>query len=153
MGSVIGHPSPGLARGCGVEQTDRVRTTTVAAAEALLADLQRLEEPPQPEAVVRAGAGWTVLVVTFPTPGQEVPGLSECDRDCLKLLAQLKEPYSAARLRKELEKRGIGTWGLITVKRSLAWMKRMKLVANSRRSPRGYYLEETLPIAQILARR
>ena len=95
-----------------------------------------------------------MLLVAFGTPpGEEVAGLTECDRDCLALLAQACEPLSAARVRRELEGRGIGIWGIATVKRSLARLKRIELIHNSRHSPRGYDLAENLPLFQQLARR
>jgi hypothetical protein len=92
--------------------------------------------------------------VAVPTPaGEDVPGLTECDRDCLAYLAAACEPLSAARVRRELEKKGIAIHAEITVKRSLARLKRLGLVANSRKTPRGYYLPENLPLFRHLFRR
>jgi Fe2+ or Zn2+ uptake regulation protein len=70
------------------------------------------------------------------------PDLTECDRHCLTLLATQQRPISCYQLCKELESRGIGVWGIATVKRSLARLKRLGAVANSRKRPRGYYLPE-----------
>src|SRR5262249_54948846 len=46
---------------------------------------------PRPGAAVEVGGGWTVLLVAVPTPPENRhAGLSECERDCLALLAQGK---------------------------------------------------------------
>jgi hypothetical protein len=132
---------------------DRLRLRVIIHAHQCLQDLQKLDMVPQPEAVLCSGGGWTVLLVTYPTPaGADPSGLSDCDRDCLCLLAQVSRPLSAARVRNELEKRG-RIWGIATVKRSLAGMKRLKLVCNSRRRPRGYWIEDCMLIARTLADR
>jgi len=65
--------------------------------------------------------------------------------DCLLLLTTAPEPLSAARVRRDLEKRGLAIWSLISVKRSLAKLKRWGLLGNRRKAPRGYYLPENLP--------
>jgi len=133
---------------------DRVRPLVSGHAEACLQGLRHSGQPPRPEAVVRTGGGWTVLLVAFGTPpGEAAAGLTDCDRDCLALLAQARQPLSAVRVHRELEQRGIGIWGIATVNRPLARLKRMELVHNSRHSPRGYYLAENLPLFQQLARR
>jgi hypothetical protein len=123
---------------------DKVRSLVSAYARECLGDLAQAPEAPRPEAAVEAAGGWSVLVLAYPTlPGDGIPGLTECDRDCLALLAQAQERLSAARVRRVLEKRGIGIHAEITVKRSLARLKRRGLVGNRRRAPRGYYLPET----------
>jgi hypothetical protein len=100
---------------------DRVRSLVSAYAQECLEDLSRAGCVPRADAAVRAGGGWTVLLVASPTPaGDGVPGLTECDRDCLAYLAVACEPLSAARVRRELEKKGIAIHAEITVKRSLA---------------------------------
>jgi hypothetical protein len=43
----------------------------------------------------------------MPVSPAEHPGLTECDRDCLAPLAQAQEPLSAARVRRDRDKRGI----------------------------------------------
>jgi hypothetical protein len=127
--------------------TDRVRALVQAMAATCLGELADAGAVPRPEGVLRSWEGWTVLLLAFPTPaGDGEAGLTDCDRDCLALLAQAREPLSAARVRRDLEKRGIGIWAEITVKRSLARLKRRRLVCNSRRCPRGYYLPENLPL-------
>jgi hypothetical protein len=133
---------------------DRVRWFVTNHAEECVENLQETGETPRPEAALRTEGRWTVLVAAFPTPSdQGVPlGLTECDHNCLALLAQARQPLSGARVRKELEIRNVGIYGLITVKRSLAKLKRMGLVLNSRRAARGYYLPETLPLVQHAAR-
>src|SRR4051794_29121406 len=88
---------------------DKVRALVSANAQECLAGLAQAGEAPRPEAAIREGEGWTVLVLAYPTvPGDGPPGLTDCDRDCLALLAQAREPLSAARARRLLEKSGIG---------------------------------------------
>src|SRR5262249_55603469 len=66
--------------------------------------------------------------MAFPSPaGQEVPDLIECDRDCLRLLGQLRQPMSAVRIRKGMEVRGIGIYGVATVKARLPRSTRLRL--------------------------
>jgi hypothetical protein len=129
---------------------DTVQPIVAAHAEGCLTAL--LQSAPRAEAALRTGRGWTVCLLAFPTPAgaTEPPGLTACDRDCLALLAQAQEPLSGTRARKELEKRSIGIYGLVTVKRSLAKLKRLGLVSNSKRSPRGYFLPENLPLFRDL---
>jgi hypothetical protein len=55
-----------------------------------------------------------------------------------------QEPLSGERIRKEMEKQGIGIHSQITVKRTPARLRKEKVVSNSRRSPRGYFLPERL---------
>jgi hypothetical protein len=60
-----------------------------------LFDLAQANETPRPEAAVEAGGGWSVLVLAYPVlPGEDTPVLTDCDRDCLALLAQAQEPLS-----------------------------------------------------------
>ena len=133
------------------QSSEKARPVVCKHANACLAELQSSGEAPCPEAAIRAAGGWTVFVLAFATPsGDETPGLTECDRDCLALLAQVREPLSGVRARKELEKRGLGIYGLVTVKRSLVKLKRMHLVGNSKRRPRGYFLPENLPLFRHL---
>jgi hypothetical protein len=136
------------------ESSDRVRTLLEGYAEGCLARLSLTGDAPRPDAVVRESDGRTVLLVTFPTPpGGQMPRLTECDRNCLSYLAAACEPLSAARLRKALEKERSAIHGLITVKRSLSKLKRMGLVACSRRRPRGHFIPEGLPLLQRLFRK
>src|SRR4051794_1931653 len=78
-------------------------------ARALLAALAQTGKPPDPVAALQIGQGWSVVVIAFPTPARQAipPGLSECDRDCLVLLAQAPQPVPASRIRKELEAKNI----------------------------------------------
>jgi hypothetical protein len=134
-------------------EQDPVRALVARSAQSCLDDLFRSGQAPRPEPVLRSSAGWTVLVVAYPTPdGFPALQLSDCDQDCLSLLAQARSPLPAVRIRRELEERGLGVWGIATVKRSLARLKRLRLVGNSRRSPRGYSLEENAPLLHRLAR-
>src|SRR5262245_61339124 len=103
-----------------IEPIDRAHSLVSGYAHACLADLQQAGQP-RVETALSSAQGWTVLVMTFPTTaGQDSPSLTECDRDCLRLLSVLREPMSAVRIRKEMEVRGVGIHGLATVKRSLA---------------------------------
>jgi hypothetical protein len=97
-----------------------------------------------PDAAVHTGGVWTVLFAVFPSAPEadNTPPLIECDRNCLTLLARMQRPLSGCRICKEIERQGLGIWGVVTVKRSLAKLKRLDLVCNSRRRPRGYFLPE-----------
>jgi hypothetical protein len=131
---------------------DRVRSLVVGHGSACLAELEQSAAIPRAEASLQNGARWTLLVVALPLPtGQGVPGLTECDRDCLALLARSNEPLSAARARRELERGTGGVYAEITVKRSLTKLKRLGIVCNSRKRPRGYYLPEALPLLRQIA--
>src|SRR5262249_58938945 len=66
--------------------------------------------------------------------------------DCLRLLAQAVAPLSSAEVRKELEGTGAGTHGLVTVERALRRLRELRLVGLSARSPRGFYLPDTMPL-------
>ena len=113
---------------------DRVRSLVLGHARALADDLAAAGALPRPEAALETSGGWTVLAFAMPTPaGEDVPGLTDCDRDCLLLLTGAQEPLSAARVCRQLDKRGLAVWSLITVKRSLARLKRRGLVGNQRR--------------------
>src|SRR5262245_22831717 len=125
---------------------DRVRCLVQSHADACLADLAASGCIPRPPESHRLTAsGWSVLVIAMAAP-VDAPDLTECDRACLTLLAGLSQPISGVLARRELEKRGIGIFGLATVKRSLARLKRLDLVCNSRHRKRGYYLPDNLPL-------
>jgi hypothetical protein len=133
----------------GETSSEKVRALLCDRARACLTALQEAEHTPQPAGALHAAAGWTVLLLVFPTSvGDGEPGLTACDRDCLSLLAQAREPLSGVRVRAELERRGIAVYGEATVKRSLAKLRRRGLVSNSRTAPRGYYLPEILPVSR-----
>ena len=96
--------------------------------------------------------GWSALVILTPSAlGEGIDGLSQCDRDCLTLLAQATVPLSGVSVRKQLEKRGIGIWGIATVKRSLAKLRKMKLICNSKKGARGYSIPDVSPIVRKAA--
>src|SRR5262249_39593167 len=106
-----------------------VRRDVVAHAEGCAGSLAAAGQRPQPEAAVRTGGGWTVLALAHPPPdGAGHVGLTDCDVDCLSLLAQTRAPLSAERVCRGLEKHRIGVYGIATVKRALARLKRMGLV-------------------------
>jgi hypothetical protein len=77
------------------EPIDKAHSLVPGYARQLLLDLQQAGQP-RVETALASQGGWTVLVMAFPTPaGQGVPDLTECDRDCLRLLARLDHPISA----------------------------------------------------------
>src|SRR5262245_31614651 len=128
---------------------DRAACLAAAHGAALLADLKASGAAPGHAAFAGSAGGYCVLVIVAPSgPAEGIDGLSQCERDCLALLAQATAPLSAVRVRRELEKRGIGIWGIATVKRALARLRRLGLVSNARRGARGYYLPETSPIVR-----
>jgi hypothetical protein len=132
---------------------DRVRSLVAGHGHALMADLLKSNAAPRAEAASLNESGWSVLVLAFPCrPAEGTPGLTQCDRDVITLLGQAPEPLPASRIRKDLEQVGIGVYGIATVKRSLARLLRLGIVANSKRTPRGYYLPETLPLVRRAAR-
>jgi len=90
-----------------------------------------------------------LVVVAASRPGDDPPGLNPCGKDILALLATAEEPLSGERIRKEMEKQGIGVHAQITVKRTLARLRKEKVVSNSRRAPRGYFLPERLPLLRV----
>jgi len=134
-------------------QAETVRPVVSNHAQACLTGLQQTGERPRAEAALRAGQVWGVLVIAFPTQeegeGERPP--TQCEQDCLALLAQAGKPLSGVRVCRELDKRGLGVYGVATVKRALARLKRKGLISKSRTSPRGYFLPEALPLYQHLA--
>jgi hypothetical protein len=127
---------------------NKIQVLVRAHAQECLADLLQAGCVPRPEVGLEGGGGWLLLLIATPAPpGGEVPGLTDCDRACLALLAQVHEHLSAGRVRRELERRRIAIHGLSTVKRSLAKLRlRLGLIGNSRRSPRGYYVPANAPL-------
>src|SRR5262249_9135236 len=81
------------------------RSACLAAAHgpALLADLEASGARAQ-AAFCASSGGYGVLVVVMPSaPGEGLDGLSDCDRDCLALLAVAAAPLSAVRVRREIK--------------------------------------------------
>lgn len=92
-----------------------------------------------------------MLTLAFPTPpGGGPDDLTDCERDCMALLATASAPLPGRAVRHELEARCIGVHGLTTVKRSLARLKRKGLLRGSKRSPVGYSLNGDLPLYRKL---
>jgi hypothetical protein len=89
-----------------------------------------------------AGKSLAVVLLTLPPPEEGSVILSDCERDVVTLLVALPEPASAEKIRDTLEDEHIGIWSLRTVKRALKRLmgEDIKLVANSKKRPRGYYL-------------
>jgi hypothetical protein len=126
---------------------DRVASLVEGHAETFLGDLIRSGDVPRQGVAALSREGWTVVLLATPTPpAAGLPGLTECDRDCVLLLLRSREPLSGARACKELDRLGIGVHGESTVKRSLARLKRLGLARNSRRSPRGYSFADAGPL-------
>jgi hypothetical protein len=135
------------------DTSDRAGSLVQGYAQAIATDLQQAGAPRVTAALEDAG-GWSVVVLVFPTPaGLRIPGLSDCERDCLRFLSLTGDSFSAQLVRDEMEDMGIGVYGLATVKRALANLHvRLKLIGNSRRRPRGYWLPEATPLMRLLAK-
>jgi hypothetical protein len=135
-----------------VHPFDRAACLATGAASSILDDLKVTSESPHSASATASAHGWSVVVIVTPAaPGDGLDHLTRCDRDCLALLAQATAPLSGRRVRKEMEGRGVGVWGLVTVKRSLAKLRRLRLVSNSKRGQRGYFLPETSPVVRKAA--
>jgi hypothetical protein len=129
---------------------DKAASLACGYAGLILDDLLNSKDTPGHAAAVVASAGWTVLVVVAASrPGEGVPGLNPCGKDILALLATAQEPLSGERICRQMEKQGIGVHAQITVKRTLARLRKARVVSNSRRSPRGYFLPERLPLMRL----
>src|SRR5262245_16813201 len=116
---------------------DRAGSLVNGYGEMLLADLKSSGDTPRPAAYNDTAHGWTVLVIACPVPaGERVPGLNPCAKDVLTLLASTDEPLSAARIRKAMEKEGIGVHAQITVRRALQRLRDLRLVSLSRCRPK-----------------
>jgi hypothetical protein len=116
---------------------DRTHSLLVGHASACLLDLQQSGEVPHGDATVQEGHGWGLVLIAVPRSPDAPPlELSECERDCLALLAEVRKPLSAYRVRKEMEQRG-RIHGLSTTKRALARLKGLRLLGNRRRAPHG----------------
>jgi hypothetical protein len=125
---------------------DRVRSLVTGHAQLLSGDLASVPDPPRPETAVVSDQGWTVLVVAVPTPpGAGVPDLTECERDCIAVLMAADGPRSGVRVHRLL-KRANAFYGLATVKRALARLKRLGILTNSRRAPQGYAVAGDFPL-------
>src|SRR5438067_2256038 len=100
-----------------VPSPDKVRALVRGHASACLADLGQVAVLPRPEAAAVSADGWTVLVLALPArPGEEA-GLTDCERDCLALLAGADEPLSGERAWRKMKRGPLGPHGLATVKR------------------------------------
>src|SRR4051794_23768897 len=129
------------------EEGERAPSCAERYARECVLELSRSAEARRVEGSLQEADGLTVLGLVLPTPADSLPGgLSECAVDCLRLLAVVKEPLSAERIRKELDRRDIGVYSIATVKRHLARLRRLQIVSNYPKRPRGYYLPEAQPI-------
>jgi hypothetical protein len=124
---------------------DRVQSVVHGAAQQALEGLIQSQAVPRSEAVVLDSGDWTVLVCVCPTPPKTIPGLTLTDQAVLQVLARSRgAPLPASKLVGELGQGG-RIFAEITVKRSLARLKRLGLVENSRKGQRGYFLAGTVP--------
>lgn len=114
--------------------------TAASALDALVRAVPTAPPDAQPLVASRMVNGWAVLVVAAPLLPPEAAALTECEKDCLVLLARAGVPLSGLRCHRLLDREDIGVWGVATVKRALARLKRRGLVNGSRFSPRGYSL-------------
>lgn len=139
------------------ETIDPVASVVSGHAEAVLRDLLLLAErglDPRAFAEVVTLGGWKVRLEVSPAPPEDlVPNLNPCGRAVLSLLWDADSPLSAERVREALEAKGLGIFGLITVKRALRCLHRdHKAIAHSRFRPRGYYLPQRLPLFRVRPR-
>src|SRR5262249_9708174 len=118
---------------------DRAHSLVAAHAHLCLSELLRRGTSPRPEVYLCALGNRAVLVMTCPAPVDDaVPGLSECERAPLRLLARAVAPLPAGRVCKELEAAG-EPHGLTTVHRALRRLRRdLCLVSFSRRAPNEF---------------
>jgi predicted transcriptional regulator len=129
---------------------DRVGSLARAYAEACLSELCASVAVSREEAASETAGGWSVRVHVLPAYCWGViPGLSEVDRECLRFLTLLQNPVPAAPLCRAMEDFYKTPFALISLKRSLARLKRAGLVGNRPDGPkgrRGYYLCDNLPL-------
>jgi hypothetical protein len=129
---------------------NRVRSLVTGQAHLLIGDLLKAGDAPRVEAARLSADGWTVEVRAFPSgPGEGLEGLSRCEVGCLEVLHQSKEPLVAKLIRKELQVRGMGRFSIATVKRALSHLRRLQVISNTRKAPRGYYLVASLPLVRL----
>jgi len=130
------------------DSIDRVRSVATSAAHAALADLVRTGEAPRPTNASASGEGWRVTVLVSADAGDR-PDLTACERDVLSILAGHQGRMSSSKVLSELEQRSL-FHGESTVKRALARLHKLKLLGNSRKAPRGYWLLAVLPLFPLL---
>jgi hypothetical protein len=129
---------------------NRVRSLVGGEAHILLGDLLKAGDAPRLESARLSAEGWTVEVRAFPSsPGEGLEGLSRCEQGCLDLLQQHRAPLPAKLIRKELETRKLGRYSIATVKRALGRLRKLKVISNTRKAPRGYYLVASLPLVRL----
>src|SRR5262245_47196013 len=111
--------------------SDKVEELVLAHAKTCVEAL--LGELPRAEVAVRESGGWTVFVITVPTPtGKAVPKLTKCEQGCLAVLAAAEVPMTAPQIQKAIEEHpdpAVGEiWSDVTVRRALAKLRRHKLL-------------------------
>jgi hypothetical protein len=92
---------------------------------------------------VAVGGGWKVTVLVERDAPAEP--LTECDSHVEELLLHSQYGLSARGIRNKLKRAG-HLWGIATVKRSLAKLKRLGCVYASRKRPKGYWHRQNLPL-------
>jgi hypothetical protein len=131
---------------------NRARCLVAGQAHSLLGDLLKASAESRCEAASLSSDGWSVIAVAYSAgEGESNKVPSECDRDCLVLLARARRPLPAWFVREQLEEAHL-IYGIATVKRALARWHRLGLVDLSERPPRGYYLSERLPLLRLTLR-
>jgi hypothetical protein len=126
---------------------DRVGSLVEGYAELALDDLLQAGALPCLRAAVRISGGLKVTVTVEPAQqGDGTPeALTECDHLVEQLLRGAQYALSAKGIRKKLQKDN-QLWGLATVKRSLAKLKRLGRVVASRKRPKGYWHADNHPL-------
>src|SRR4051812_27126010 len=82
--------------------SDKVEGLVLAHARSCVEGLRG--ETPRAEVAVQERDGWTVFVITVPTPtGQGGPNLTKCDRGCIAVLAAAEVPMPAPQIQKAIE--------------------------------------------------
>lgn len=126
---------------------DPVQSLLQDHAQACLADIRALRDE-RPQTAVQSSGDWTVVVAVVPNlKSEEAVVLSECDQLCLGILSASQVPLTASVVCRKLKQQpGVWPYALITVKRSLAKLRRAGLISNSRYRPRGYWLARNVPL-------
>lgn len=115
----------------------------------IIDDLLASRAVPSSAASQAIADGWRVLVIVSPAnPAEERTDFSPCERDCLDLLAIATRPLSAAKIRDALEESD-RIHALVTVERAMTRLRRVGIVSNSGKRPRGYFLPERLPLLRL----
>jgi hypothetical protein len=81
---------------------DRAACLASSVVGSILDDRHVTQEMPHAAAATGAAHGWSVVVIVTPVgAGDDLDALTQCDWDCLALLAQTTSPMPGVRVRKE----------------------------------------------------